>query len=243
MVLDYEFEIMKYPVTCRQYLHFLNQAYCREKVDKNGTGYYQGDEFNEAGFYKYIDIKNLNKAVGDIIFDEEKGYFVLESTRFLDHPAGDISWFGANAFARWYGLSLPNEYEWEKAARGKTGNEYPWGDDIDCQNANIAGCKERGFSYSTVPVGQYSGQGNTQDSPSPYGVYDMCGNVWEWTDAWFGGNFQAYRVIRGGSYYETKGTKSGLENLKSWYRYWRNPKSTSGKYDSGIGFRCILRKK
>ncbi|MBC8491007.1 MAG: SUMF1/EgtB/PvdO family nonheme iron enzyme, partial [Candidatus Marinimicrobia bacterium] len=80
------------------------------------------------------------------------------------------------------------------------------------------------------------------DSPSPYGAYDMSGNVWEWTNSWFGGNFRSYRVIKGGSYHESKGVKANLESLSTWYRYWMDPQSTSGKYGSAVGFRCILHK-
>lgn len=240
--INYDFEIMKYPVTCRQYLNFLNQTYCRNLVDENGYGHYKGDEFKPAGEYKFIEIKEKKKEIGDILFDPEKKYFILESDEYLDHPIGDVSWFGANAFAEWYGLRLATEEEWEKTARGKTGFDFPWGNEIDCQNANIAGCIERGFSASTSSIGKFNGAGNTIDSPSPYGAYDLVGNVWEWTASWFGGNFQAYRVIKGGSYHESKGIKANLESLSTWYRYWMDPQSTNGKYGSAIGFRCVLKK-
>jgi formylglycine-generating enzyme required for sulfatase activity len=240
--IEYDFEIMKYPVTCRQYLNFLNQTYCRNLVDENGYGHYKGDEFKPAGEYKWIEIKEKKKEIGDILFDSEKKYFVLESDEYLDHPIGDVSWFGANAFAEWYGLRLPTEEEWEKTARGKTGFDFPWGNEVDCHNANIAGCIERGFSASTSSVGKFNGTNNTVDSPSPYGAYDLVGNVWEWTNSWFGGNFQAYKVIKGGSYHESKGIKANLESLSTWYRYWMDPQSTNGKYGSAIGFRCVLKK-
>ncbi|MBL7067893.1 MAG: SUMF1/EgtB/PvdO family nonheme iron enzyme [Candidatus Marinimicrobia bacterium] len=240
--INYDYEIMKYPVTCRQYLNFLNQAYCRNAVDMNGYGHYEGDEFKPAGEYKYIDVKEKKKEIGDILFDTQKEYFILESNEYMDHPIGDVSWFGAHAYAKWYDLALATEEEWEKAARGRSGFNFPWGNDIDCQNANIASCMERGFSASTTPVGKYNGENNTMDSPSPYGAYDMSGNVWEWTNSWFGGNFRSYRVIKGGSYHESKGVKANLESLSTWYRYWMDPQSTSGKYGSAVGFRCILHK-
>lgn len=240
--INYDYEIMKYPVTCRQYLNFMNQAYCRNAVDKNGYGYYKGDEFKPAGQYKFIDVKEKKKEIGDILFDEEKGYFILEDDEYLDHPVGDVSWFGAHTFARWYNLELPTEEEWEKAARGRTGFDFPWGNSIDCQNANIAGCMKRGFSASTTPVGKFNGEDGTINSPSPYGAYDMAGNVWEWTNSWYGGNFKTYRVIKGGSYHESKGVKANLESLSTWYRYWVDPQSTSGKYGAAVGFRCVLKK-
>ena len=240
--INYDYEIMKYPVTCRQFLNFMNQAYCRNAVDKNGYGHYDGDEFKPAGEYKFIDVKEKKKEIGDILFDQEKGYFILEDDEYLDHPIGDVSWFGANAFAKWYKLEMASEEEWEKAARGLTGFNFPWGNTIDCQNANIAGCMKRGFSASTTPVGKFNGEEGTIDSPSPYGAYDMAGNVWEWTNSWYGGNFRSYRVIKGGSYHESKGVKANLESLSAWYRYWVDPQSTSGKYGSAVGFRCVLKK-
>ena len=240
--INYDFEIMKYPVTCRQYLNFMNQAYCRNAIDKNGYGHYTGDEFKPAGEYKFIDVKEKKKEIGDILFDDEKGYFILEDDEYLDHPIGDISWFGADAFAKWYKLELATEEEWEKTARGRTGFDFPWGNTIDCQNANIAGCMKRGFSASTTPVGKFNGEDETMNSPSPYGAYDMTGNVWEWTNSWYGGNFRSYRVIKGGSYHESKGVKANLESLSVWYRYWIDPQSTSGKYGSAVGFRCVLKK-
>jgi formylglycine-generating enzyme required for sulfatase activity len=239
--INYDYEIMKYPVTCRQYLNFMNQAFCRNAIDENGYGHYDGDKFTPAGEYKFIDVKEKQKEIGNIFFDPENKYFVLESAKYMDHPIGNVSWFGAHAFAKWYGLALPTEEEWEKAARGLTGFDFPWGNTIDCQNANIAGCMERGFSASTTPVGKFNGTNNTIDSPSPYGAYDMAGNVWEWTESWFGGNFRTYRVIKGGSYHESKGIKANLESLSTWYRYWMAPQSTTGKYGSAVGFRCVLK--
>ena len=240
--VNYDYEIMKYPVTCRQFLNFMNQAYCRNTIDKNGYGHYGGDEFKPAGEYKFIDVKEKKKEIGDILFDKENGYFILEDDEYLDHPIGDVSWFGADAFSKWYKLEMTTEEEWEKAARGQTGFDFPWGDIIDCQNANIAGCMKRGFSASTTPVGKFNGEDETIDSPSPYGAYDMAGNIWEWTNSWYGGNFRSYRVIKGGSYHESKGVKANLESLSAWYRYWVDPQSTSGKYGSAVGFRCVLKK-
>ena len=239
--LEYDFEIMKYPVTCEQYLLFLNQAYSKGKVDQNGFGDYPGDEFYPAGRYRYLDISIQKTEHGDIRFGSDVGYFVLDREDFKDHPIADVSWFGAFAFAQWYGLTLPDEFEWEKTARDYSSTEFPWGDDIRCENANIAGCNPRGLSNGTTPVGYYNGAHNTIDSPSPYGAYDMCGNVWEWTNSWFGQGFADSRVIKGGSYSESIGTETGLQSLSAWYRFPRKPGEFNGKANSGIGFRCTIR--
>jgi len=237
--INYDFEIMKYPVTCQQFLHFLNQAYARNDINKKGMGYYVGDSFFPSGVYAYFDIDNDKSEIGDIHFDLESNAFVIENNDYLDHPIADVSWFGAHAFARWYGLHLPTEQEWEKSARGNTGNDFPWGTEIVCENANIAGCRRHGYRNATTPVGQFNGQDNTIDSPSPYGAYDMCGNVWEWTASLYGGKFASDRVVRGGSFYETKATPSGRDELTTWFRYHKSPKEYEGKLGSGIGFRCV----
>ncbi len=85
-----------------------------------------------------------------------------------NHSVTKVSWYAATAYAQWVGKRLPTEAEWEKAARGGLeGMKYPWGDTIDTTKANYL------FHIgSTTPVGHYP--------PNRYGLYDMCGNVWEW---------------------------------------------------------------
>ncbi|MBU0511116.1 MAG: SUMF1/EgtB/PvdO family nonheme iron enzyme, partial [Chloroflexi bacterium] len=105
-----------------------------------------------------------------------------------DHPVVNVSWNDAMAYCQWldealggelpegYRLSLPTEAEWEKAARGEYGNEWPWGNEWDPAKCNSS----EGKVGKTTPVGQYSPAGN-----SPYGAADMAGHVWEWTHSLF----------------------------------------------------------
>lgn len=116
-----------------------------------------------------------------------------------EHPVVMVQWAEAQEYCQFKGGRLPSEAEWEKAAKGKDGRIYPWGDTFDLERANIGGSVG-----NLKPVGSYvSGK-------SPYGTFDMIGNAWEWTADWYqpypGSTYesnkfgQRLKVIRGNSW-------------------------------------------
>jgi formylglycine-generating enzyme required for sulfatase activity len=149
-----------------------------------------------------------------------------------NHPMNEVTWFGARAFCEWRQARLPSEAEWEKAARGTDGRTYPWGEtEPTCEMANFAGCY-----YDSVPVDSYP------DWISPYGAYNMAGNVHEWTNDWYGEQYYAnspyenptgpengdYKVFRGASWFNAN------FQTRTTYRYPKLPVLT---YEAN-GFRC-----
>jgi len=243
VLVDYDYEMMVTHVTNAQYADYLNKAMAEGVImfdsEKNEiVGYYPGDEFRAyrheeeilAGDWVHVplDGEGLKLLFEDGIFSVISGY--------ENHPMVGVSWFGSQAYCQYYGWELPSEVEWEKAARGTNGLPYPWGDGIERENANFYSSRDpaeevNGRQGDTTPVGFYNGMSydgyQTIDSPSPYGLYDMAGNVEQWTGDVH--ENQHYRYLRGGSK-----MLQGYD-LRVWFR-----NNVSPDYSSqSIGFRCL----
>ena len=99
----------------------------------------------------------------------------FNNIHFADYPVIYVDWWMAKAYCTWRGGRLPTEAEWEKAARGTDGRVYPWeSQERSCFYSNLSGCTD-----DTTAVDLY------EQGQSIYGVYDLSGNVWEWTSTIF----------------------------------------------------------
>jgi len=133
-----------------------------------------------------------------------------------DRPVVNVTWHDADAYCRHYGKRLPTEQEWEKAARGTDGRKYPWGNEEPSSRHALFNTTWNG--YGTLAESYDSGK-------SPYGLYHMAGNVWEWTSSDYD---NSTKVLRGGSW------NSGPGNVRSAVRGRGQP---MGRYAKD-GFRC-----
>lgn len=209
VAMERGFWIDKYPVTNNAYQAFF------DAVGYNARRYWTPDGWNWTKRFHSYSPKNYS--------------------RYTDpqQPRVGVTWYEAVAFAKWRGVRLPSEAEWEYAARGKDGRIYPWGDKFDADKAIFR--ESRG---KLAPVG------SRPDGASWVGALDMAGNVWEWCSTIFHKDEFAYpfkfdqrdslngdqmRMLRGGGY------STIANNLRSAFRF----RSEPDHFSFDIGFRCV----
>ncbi len=213
--IPYDFEIMKTEVTNAEYAQYLNEAIGAGKIyveAETVKGAYKGDVFGGGGpvgrHEKEVvpgDYEYYNLAGDRARITWGKGRFYIQPG-YENFPVTYVSWAGANAFADFYGWRLPLKHEWEKAARGTSGQSYPHGNfDPTPEYCNYHHSKDPFDKFNGLtPVGFYNGETHngfkTVNAQSPYGCYDMAGNVGEWTGDLVIGSHQRY--IYGGSMME-----------------------------------------
>ena len=221
-----EFKIDKYEVSAKEFAEFLNDR-----------GNLQNQYFSHDN---YSTVMGISKIQGKEVETRENPQSYIPRKGFDNFPANNVSWFGAYSYCQWKGKRLPTEAEWEKAARGKDGRIYPWGNSIpDDSKARYSQKWEEKEVNVMVPVDALP------QGASYYNVFNMAGNVWEWVNDWYRLNYckpcshtpadasseGTFKILRGGSWYDSYGDLA----IRSTYRYWLDP---ADRY-LNTGFRCV----
>ncbi len=181
----------------------------------------------------------------DFLTHADFGFCHFGDPGYEQHPMNCVGWFGADAYCRFAGKRLPTEAEWEKAARGTEGARFPWGNEgASCEKANYSNATNVFCEGSTAPVD------TRPDGVSPYGAFNMAGNVWEWVSDWYdpdyydvdypypdyspdenpqGPDTGEYKLIRGGSWVSAEGF------IRTTMKHYYRPNTAT----EDLGFRCV----
>lgn len=191
-----------------------------------------------------LDVERLHKMVLDVFAieaDTKKmnkealiAAMLKKQQEQDNYPVTGVNWFAAKEFCSWRNARLPSEAEWEKAARGSEGLEYPWGDSWDSDIVKAGNDDKQNADLAPV--------GSNPKNKSPYGVFDMSGNVWEWVADWYepyaGSDHQSEafgkqnRVIRGGG-------GGGHFALSYFFRGATRQFAEPEMESEDVGFRCV----
>lgn len=224
------FWIDKVEVTNAMFTQFLND---QGNQTQDGTSWLEPGAGHRGVIYGYI--------------DEADGLFIVQEG-FENHPAIEVSWYGAAAYCSWVGGRLPTEAEWEYAARGPSSNQYPWGNAFDgtlvnfCDRRCPETWKDTRFDDGAqrwTQVGRYPA------GASWCGALDLAGNVWEWVNDWWSEDYYArsprdnpqgpsagtLHIVRGGSWFDESW------RMDATCRKGLQPSSARMHW---VGFRCVI---
>ncbi len=233
------FYIDKFEVTNAAYKQFVKQTQRKEPFGWSQNGYNlikKRLELTDLDTLRWIateyfkldlDVTTMSKtALLQVMLKDQQ----IKDTL----PVTGVTWIDAHDYCRWAGKRLPTEYEWEKAARGTDGQEYPWGNEWDPDVTNTGDNTD--WPEGITPVGSFP------KNLSPYGAFDMSGNVWEWVDSWYqpypGSKLEREafgeknKVLRGG------GGGVGHYALSVFYRAAARSFAPPTTSSDDIGFRC-----
>ena len=209
-----EFSISKYSVTISEFKKFVDDTKYVTDAEKFGWSFVFFEQFNKRNKNEsvqnapwWIKVENANWNLPD---GENIGI-----DNFPDHPVTHISWRDAQEYCNWSGTRLPTEAEWEYAARGGLEQKkYPWGDELLVNGEIQCNIFDGEFPYkNTAPKEMRFTTKVNEFNPNNFGLFNMVGNVWEWTQDWFtryhdlevnvnpvGPKNGNNKVIRGGSF-------------------------------------------
>ncbi len=229
-----DFYIAKYPITNKQYRSFID--FLAGNPSENGANLslksYQ-DALHELAQSNDVAVKGVDdylKKQQNLVNRFRSKYDDDRKFNKDDHPVVGVSWYAVRAYCLWLSLvesggeetelyRLPTEQEWEWAAGGKRDKtdevlevrRYPWGDTPKPTAKHANYDRSEG---STTPVGRYP------DGATPYGIYDMAGNVWEWMENWYDID-EDWKAVRGGSWISLPGSLacSARDDFNPDFRY------------------------
>ncbi len=205
------------------------------KMGCNRFGFQHGAPEHEVHLDEFmIDrFEVTNKQFEEVMPDHKLRRSVLSECD--DCPVTRVTWYEAADYCYLIGKTLPTEAQWEKAAGGGNGCDFPWGSKFDSKSSQARGGLK--LRDNAAPVGS--------SPPNRYGIHDMAGNVWEWVSDWFSPGYYFPEFL-----YNPRGPQQGVMKvrrggawsddiiaMRSGYRDWSHPFSRSF---NDIGFRCVI---